>query len=190
MGIGEAAVPKKRYEEEIEEILEKMDSPDARTENERVKGQTSAESEVDPKDGRLISWEEVPESRPEPLRPRRGRRRQSSRTSSIVITPTRLIVAAVIVVIFILATKIWPLMIVAVLLFGGAYFMNKRRGGPGLLSGTRQGRYWRGSPIDFEDEESDDRDGSDSGGGTSGGNRWRGGEPDSLDYIGIKALPA
>ena len=161
-------MPRKRYEEEIEEILEKMDPVDGRVEN-----KSPEESRENEKTGRLIPWEDVPKSRSEP---RRARRRRSSGAFSIVITPTRLIVAAVFVVVFVLATNFWPLMIVALLLFGGAYYMNKRRGGPGLLTGTRQRKYSRDSPIDFDDEDPDDRDGSGGpNGGTSGGNRWRGG---------------
>ena len=128
-------MPRKRYEEEIEEILENMDPEDERGPGDRPPNDVSEVADDAPKEGQLVSWDEVPE-KPKRRRPSGGGRRRggSGRASSFVMTPTRLVVGAVIVVVIVLATSYWPLLILALILFGGAYALNKRKGGPGLMS--------------------------------------------------------
>ena len=171
-------MPRKRYEEEIEESLENMDPADDSGPGNRARNDVSEVADDAPKEGQLVSWDEVPEKSDPRRRSHRGRNRSrgSGSRSSIVMTPPRLVVGAVIIVVIVLATKFWPLLILALLLFGGAYALNKRKGGPGLMSGrtTRLQKYWRDSPIDFDDEDSDDRGGGGSGPGAGGGG-WRGG---------------
>ena len=173
-------MPRKRYEEEIEEILENMDPADDSGPGDRARDDGSEAADDAPKEGQLVSWDEVPE-KPKRRRPSgRGRRRSggSGGASPFVITPTRLVVGAVIVVVIVLATSYWPLLILALILFGVAYALNKRKGGPGLMSAgtTRRQKYWRDSPIDFDDEDPDDRGGGGPGPGPgAGGGGWRGG---------------
>ena len=121
-------MPRKRYEEEIEEILENMDPADDGGPGDRAPDDVSDVADDAPKEGQLVSWDEVPDA-PEPRRrSNRGRRSSGSRSgSSIFLTPNRLVVGAVIMVVIVLATKFWPLLILALILFGGAYFLNKRK---------------------------------------------------------------
>ncbi|NQW18784.1 MAG: hypothetical protein HQ478_15025 [Chloroflexi bacterium] len=152
-------MPKDRYEDEIEEILQKADPDDD------ISSKAKERPEV-PKDGKLVAWEEVPK---EISQPRRPKSRSAQGSSLPAITANRLIVAAVII--FVIGLAVRPILlyafIIAAVLGAGAYYLTQRekKNHPGT---TRRGptKYWRNAPIDFKDDE-DEQDGPP--------NKWRGG---------------
>jgi hypothetical protein len=129
-------MPRRRLEDEIEEILETADPDD----------KISTRTGRDP-DENLVTWEDVP--RRVPSRRKRGARQR--RDGPPLFTSSRLIVAAVIVLVVAIATKfmlMWMLGLVAILGVAAYYVRQQEKSG-------RRGptRYWRDSPIDYGDDE-------------------------------------
>jgi hypothetical protein len=150
-------MPKNRYEDEIEEILQNAD-PDDEISSKREKPESPPESSTptSPKEGKLVAWEEVPKEVPQP----RQRRSRSSRASGPpLLTSNRLIVAAVVLFVIGLAvrTLLLPMFIAAVVLGTGAYLIsqNEKKGQPGGAS-RRRTKYWRDAPIDFDEDDDQD----------------------------------
>ena len=159
-------MPKNRYEDEIEEILQNAD-PDDEISSKRNEPESSTESSTptSPKEGTLVAWEEVPNEVPQPQQ----RKSRSSRASGPpLLTSNRLIVAAVVLFVVGLAVRplLLPMFIAAVVLGASAYLLNQneKKNQPGGAS-KRPRKYWRDSPIDFD--EDDDQD--------PPPNQWRGG---------------
>jgi hypothetical protein len=163
-------MPKNRYEDEIEEILQNADPDDEilSKDKEAQEHQQPMESStlIPPKEGKLVAWDEVPKEVPKP-------RRRKSRTSPVsgppIFTVNRLIVAAV--VLFVIGLAIRPLLlymfIAAVVLGTSAYLksQNEKKNQPGGGTSRRRTKYWRDAPINFDDD--DDKD--------PPPNQWRGG---------------
>ena len=163
-------MPKNRYEDEIEEILQNADPDDEilSKDKEAQEHQQPAESftSTPPIEGKLVAWDEVPKEVP---KPRRRKSRTSRASGPPIFTANRLIVAAV--VFFVIGLAVRPLLlymfIAAVVLGTNAYLMsqNEKKNQPGGGTSRRRTKYWRDAPIDFD--EGDDQD--------PPPNQWRGG---------------
>jgi hypothetical protein len=162
-------MPKDKYEDEIEEILQNADPDDEissdREEQPDAELAQGAPTVMEPKEGKLVAWEEVPKEIPQP---RRQRSRRSRSSGPPIFTANRLIVGAVIL--FVIGLAVRPLLlyafIAAVVLGASAYLMsqNEKKSQPGGSS-RRRTKYWRDAPIDFSDDDDED----------APPNQWRGG---------------
>jgi hypothetical protein len=166
-------MPKKRYEDEIEEILQNADPDDdisSKSEEPpevlEPPGSPTLLEPPEPKEGKLVAWEEVPKEIPQP---RRRKSRSSRPSGPPIFTSNRLIVAAVIL--FVIGLAVRPIFlyafIAAVVLGASAYLISQseKKNQPGGSS-RRRTKYWRDAPIDFSDDD-DEQDGPP--------NQWRGG---------------
>ena len=163
-------MPKDKYEDEIEEILQNADPDDELSSNREEPPDAGtpqgSPTTMEPKEGKLVAWDEVPTELPEP---RRQKSRSSRSSSAPIFTSNRLIVAAV--VLFVIGLAVRPILlymfIAAAILGAGAYLMsqNEKKSQPQGRS-RRRTKFWRDAPIDFGDDDDDD---------AAPPNQWRGG---------------
>jgi hypothetical protein len=161
-------MPKDKYEDEIEEILQNADPDDEiSSKNEEPATPQEPIELSESKEGKLVAWEEVPKELPEP---RRRKSRSSRPGAPPIFTANRLIVGAV--AFFVIGLAVRPILlyafIAAVVLAASAYLLsqNEKKNQPGGGTSSRRTKYWRDAPIDFSDDD-DDQD--------APPNQWRGG---------------